>query len=286
MPDRSAVIPGRSVIWTDALTGASRVVATGAGASASGVDRRRSVSAARGPSGRAYGRTATTIPNAHASTSSTVPVYGSCYDFLYFDGLDSRYSASHCASALSAAGYSPRAADNASAQTALINAGSDAAFFMAGHSTALYENNCRPSCTGAHTAAALLYESPNSNGNLDGLAADAFYASDLETTAPVTLCSEGGACKSQTGFLAYPWGGENPQTYKVNLAVLEACSTAQNTNTHTSMTDILHSFGVGTAVGFVDDISFPVNVDESNTYGDAWANTFWGDLGRLCCFRG
>jgi hypothetical protein len=46
------------------------------------------------------------------------------------------------------------------------------------------------------------------------------------------------------------------------------------------MTDYLHDYWAGSVIGFVNDISFPTNVDESNTYGDQWANTFWSDLGN------
>lgn len=263
-------LPGVDVVWTDALTGTSTVVAAGGG----GGTRTPAAQRASG-----VHTTTKSSPAAGSASSAGAPVYASCYDALYFDGLDSRYSANHCASALSAAGYTPSSNHNVSAAAALLNASDDGVFFMAGHSIDFYANNCTPSCSGPHTAAGLLYESPDRNGNLDALAADAFYAANLETTGSTTSCSEGGGCKTQNGFLAYPWGGENPQTYKVNLAVLEACATAQNAGSYTSMANTLHAFGVGTVIGFVDDISFPVNVDESNAYGDAWANTFWSDLG-------
>jgi hypothetical protein len=282
--DRQPFIPGATVVWTNALTGSSHVVAAG------GEDMLRHTPSARSSAqaaGASPARASAAPPSlggdtgANAALPSEVPAYGSCYDALYYDGLDSRYSANHCASALSAAGYTPRPYDNTSAQTAAINSETDAVFFMAGHSMDLYDNGCVPSCSGAHTAAALLYESPNSGGPLDGLAGDAFTSAYwLDSTGPTTICGEGGGCHSQTGFVAYPWGDGNPQTFKLNLAVLEACATAQETATYTSsMADYVHDYWAGNVIGFVDDISFPTNVDESNQYGDAWANTFWSDLG-------
>jgi hypothetical protein len=209
------------------------------------------------------------------TTDAATVIPGSCYDFLFYDGLDSRYAANHCAGALNAAGYAGTAYHNVAATTALANAQSDAVFFHAGHSLDFFENNCQPTCTGAHTGVAMAFESPDQNGNLDALASDPITAADL-TNAFVQVCSEGGGCKNQLVMTAYPWG-DDPALIKDNLIVLESCATAQDTTSFTSLARTAYDSGAGTVVGFVDDVSFSVNADESNLYGDAWANTFWSD---------
>jgi hypothetical protein len=195
-------------------------------------------------------------------------IQGSCYDALYFDGLTSRYTASHCASALNQAGYSATAYHNTSAQQALQNSAGDAVFFHAGHSLDFFD-------TSGHTGVGLMYESPDQNGNLDALASDPITAADM-TGAEVTVCSEGGGCRTQTVFAGYPWA-DTPQMFKANLVVLEACATAQDTTSFVSLATNAFDAGAGTVVGFHDDIAFPVNADETNQYGDGWANRFWAD---------
>jgi hypothetical protein len=195
-------------------------------------------------------------------------IQGSCYDALYFDGLTSRYAANHCASALNQAGYAGTAYHNTSAQTALQNSLADSVFFHAGHSLDFFDSS-------GHSGVGLMYEAPDQNGDLDALASDPIAAADM-TGALVGVCSEGGGCRSQNVFVGYPWA-DTPQIFKANLVVLEACATAQDTASWVSLATTAFDAGAGTTVGFVQDISFSVNQDESNLYGDGWANRFWSD---------
>lgn len=219
---------------------------------------------------------AVVLPSTAVPTSAVATVQASCYDAYYFDGLTSRYSAASCANAVNAAGYAGTAYDNTSAQTAFVNSARDGVFFFAGHSLDLFDNNCSPTCTGAHSGVALAYESPNQSGSLDALAADPISAANVSGVL-VSVCTEGGGCQAQPVLVAYPWG-DGPQNFKPNLMVLEGCATSQDTANWVSMATAVHNAGAGTVVGFHDDIAFSVNADNSNLYGDGWANRFWSDL--------
>lgn len=216
------------------------------------------------------------VPIVPPASASTVPIQASCYDAYYFDGLTSRYSASSCANAVNAAGYRGTAYHNVSAQTALTNSAGDGVFFFAGHSLDEYDNGCSPTCSGPHAGVALIFESPDQNGNMDGLAGDPIAAA-ANTGPDAYICTAGGGCRGQTLFVTYSWG-LSPQNYKDNLVVLEGCSTASDSVNWTSIATDVHAMGTGTVVGFTQDIAFSVNQDNSNVYGDGWANRFWSDL--------
>lgn len=216
------------------------------------------------------------IPIGNPSSAQTVPVQASCYDAFYFDGLTSRYSASSCASAVDAAGYTGTAYHNATAQTAAVNSARDGVFFFAGHALVAYDNNCSPACSGPHAGVSLMYESPDQNGNLDALAGDPIVAAEF-SGADALICTDDNTCRSQLVFAQYPWG-LSPQNYKSNLVVLEGCSTANDTANWTSIATSVSLIGAGTVIGFTQDIGFSVNQDNSNLFGDGWANRFWSDL--------
>ena len=57
-----------------------------------------------------------------------------CSDGRWIDGLDSRYAANYCATALTAAGYAAVAESNTSAEPVLASQATDAIFYHAGHS--------------------------------------------------------------------------------------------------------------------------------------------------------
>lgn len=96
------------------------------------------------------------------------------------------------------------------------------------------------------------------------------------TTGQFEWCSASGMCRTQQNHVAYPWGS-NPAAYRMNLVVLQGCATASSA-TRVNMAEVVHNWGAGTTVGFVADIQFALNTDDSGGWGDAWANTFWADL--------
>jgi hypothetical protein len=197
-------------------------------------------------------------------------VQGSCYDAYYFDGLDSRYTSASCLSAIDAAGYNGAGFSNTTAQSAFERSPLDAVFFHAGHSIDFYQAG-----SSAHSGVGLVYEGPTTTSDLDLLVGDPIYAAEL-TGVDATICSEGGGCHTQTVLASYPWGDE-PNHLVANLAVFEGCATAQDTATDTSIATTVYDAGAGTVVGFSQDVSFPANADNTNLYGDGWANRFWSD---------
>jgi hypothetical protein len=96
------------------------------------------------------------------------------------------------------------------------------------------------------------------------------------TTGEYRWCSASGTCQTQQNHVAYPWGTA-PAAYRMNLVVLQGCATASSA-TVTNMAEVVHNWGAGTTIGFVADIQFALNTDDSGGWGDAWANTFWADL--------
>jgi hypothetical protein len=201
---------------------------------------------------------------------ATAVVQGSCYDAYYFDGLDSRYASSSCASAIDAAGYAGAGFSNATAQSAYERSPLDAVFFHAGHSIDFYQPG-----SSAHSGVGLVYEGPSRTSDLDLLVGDPIYAAQL-TGVDATICAEGGGCHTQTVLTSYAWG-DQPTHLVANLVVLEGCATAQDTTTDVSIARSVYDTGAGTVVGFSQDVSFSANVDNSNLYGDGWANRFWSD---------
>jgi len=206
-------------------------------------------------------------PVATRAASATAPT-GTCVDFLFFDGLDSRHTAGQCASALNGAGYSAAAYDDQSAQNEVQRSATDAVFFHAGHSLDYFD----PS---GHTAVALLFESPQGGSTFDGLLGDP-TASQV-TEGPMQICNDQNVCRS-ANMVAYPWA-DTPQLFKFNLVVLESCATTAVMDAFFSEGQTAYDAGAGSVLGFSQDVGFPVNADDTNTYGDGWANRFWSDTG-------
>lgn len=202
-----------------------------------------------------------------AGHAATVPT-GTCVDFLYFDGLDTRHTAAQCASALNQAGYSAAAFDDQSAQNEVERMATDSVFFHAGHSLDYYDPT-------GHTAVALLHESPQGGSTFDGLLGDPTASQVAE--GPMTICNDQNQCQN-VNMVAYPWA-DTPQLFKFNLVVMESCATTATMDAFISEGETAFDAGAGTVLGFSQDIAFPVNVDDSNQYGDAWANRFWSDAG-------
>jgi hypothetical protein len=201
-----------------------------------------------------------------AGRAATVPT-GTCVDFLYFDGLDSRHLAGQCNSALTQAGYASAGYDDQSARNEVQRESTDAVFFHAGHSLDYYD------ATG-HTAIALMFESPQGGSNFDALLGDPTASIDAE--GPATICNTQNQCQNAT-LVSYPWAS-NPTNAKLNLVVLESCATDGQISSFFSIADTAYDFGLAnTVVAFSQDVSFPVNVDDSNQYGDGWGNRFWAD---------
>ncbi|HEX5527079.1 MAG TPA: hypothetical protein VFX44_07765 [Solirubrobacterales bacterium] len=214
-PQQGLSIPVITLVQVDAITGKSSIDARDLPSEST---EHRSGEARRARS--------------EATASASVgPVYGSCYDAKYFDGLTSRYEASACATALTRAGYTVRTYHNTSALTAHLNYPDDAVFYFAGHSLDRYEE-------GQHSAVGLLFEEGGPTGDVDVLSLD---IEARPATGSWTVCTESGVCRTQNGVKSYFWGTE-PETYIVNLAVLQACATA-NSSTAADMAKALSDWG-------------------------------------------
>ena len=206
--------------------------------------------------------------------AATVPT-GTCMDYHYFDGLDTQFSASSCASALNSAGYAAAAYNNQSATTEVQRSNTDAVFYHNGHALDFFDS-------AGHTAIGLLDESTSATGDtFDGLLGDPTAADNAE--GPVSLCNSQNQCVN-TNLVTYPWAS-TPQIAKYNLLVLEGCATSGPSATYFSEADMAYLVGAGSVLAFSQDVSSSVNVDNSNLYGDAWANRFWGDAGANYSYR-
>jgi hypothetical protein len=254
VPDGELFIPQVFVVRTNALTGNSSIVA-----------------GTTVPSKPRESRPLRSQPSRAMARASVGPVYGSCYDAKYWDGLTSRYEATDCSAALGSAGYTARTYHNTSALTGFLNYPDDAVFYFSGHSLNRYATP--GSSSGPHSAIGLLFEEGGPSGDLDLLA---LHIAELPQTGSYTVCNSSGVCHTQKGLKAYFWGTE-PNTYRVNLAVLQACATASNA-TGSSLAGALNYWGAGTSIGFVEDTLESLNVDNSRQYGNAWAYRFWSDL--------
>jgi hypothetical protein len=214
---------------------------------------------------------ALTVLSGSARAATPGAPVASCYDLISFDGLDARYTANHCAAATAQAGYAATSYHNTDARSAAARAVADGVFYSAGH--ALLDQDS----AGNTTAAMLLFEYPGPAQNADGLLGDSFTSYDIQASSGI--CDDTGSCHEYaTPIVAYPWADNLPAQFKLNLAVLQSCQTARSGSAFTDMTTLVNQNGAGTAIGFRDDVSFPVNAPESNLYGSAWANRFWADL--------
>lgn len=195
------------------------------------------------------------------SSAALVPT-GSCYDFKYFDGLESRPSAYYCANGLDATGYNGQSYSNVSAKQALARLPLDGVFHFAGHAIV----------AGSPGAAiSLLFQFPNIGG-MDALAGAPM---GLSVQGPVTLCNESGSsCKSAT-VVTYPWAN---LLAKHNLVVLESCNTGGSNLlwSTVSMGNIARYSGAGTVIAFKDLIAFPLS--QADAYGIRWSRVFWQNL--------
>lgn len=212
------------------------------------------------------------------ATVQVNPPQASCYSFYYWDALDSNYENSLCGSAGSAAGYSAEALVNVDAQYAHQHGVNDAVYFSAGHSLDL--------CTGSNcTGAAMLFEQPN-GGTLSALVGDASYTAEMGGPFLSTVCDDTNNCHSQsaTAGQAYSWGTA-AELDEMNLAVIEACVTANN-GAGTSIALAAYNAGAGTATGFTQNISFATGTDNLDKWGYAWGHRFWNDLQNGSSYSG
>ena len=72
---------------------------------------------------------------------------------------------------------------------------------------------------------------------------------------------------------------------QMNLVVFAGCYTAQDGPTYTSISSVASADGANNTIGWTGATYLPVTTaDDTGTYGDAWANTFWSDLGAGATF--
>jgi hypothetical protein len=206
--------------------------------------------------------------------SPATPVYAdavptaSCVDGNFFDGLDTRYAASYCSSALTAAGYSAAAFSNSDATAVLEKLGTDGIYYHAGH--ALVECQTATYCT----AVASAFAGASSSATLfTGLLGD---PNGVQIQGPGTVCTAGGGCRSVT-FVNYPY---ETQMQKFNLAVFQSCNSAlDGALGYSSLATQAFNLGVvGSAIGFKDEVAWITNAPGDNLAGDAFARRFWSDL--------
>jgi hypothetical protein len=206
-------------------------------------------------------------PPASAAAAVGVPT-ASCVDGNFFDGLDTRYAATYCRNALTAAGYSATAYTNTDATSVLEQVGTDGIYYHAGH--ALVDCQTATYCTAVASAFA---GASSSATTYTGLLGD---PNGVEIEGPGTVCSAGGGCRS-VDFVNYPY---ETQMQKFNLAVFQSCNSAlDGADGFTSLATEAYDLGVvGTAIGFRDEVSWITNAPGDNLAGDAFARRFWSDL--------
>lgn len=200
-----------------------------------------------------------TAPAAHADTQ--VPL-GTCVDFLFYDGVDSRPAAAACASALTAAGYAVHSGSNVDARTAVADLPNEAVYYHGGHSL-----DVGGTAEGTHIAIASLYETNDPTVPYTGTLGDSFAGADYNG-GTVTLCKSGGSpCKSANTLLY----AHADLLAKANLALFEDCATAYwHLEGYINMAEIAYDANAGTAIGFKGDTAA--------LSGNPWGVRFWNDL--------
>lgn len=207
-----------------------------------------------------------TGPHAVAAALPTA----SCYDGLYYDGLESRNTASRCATAAAAKKYDAAAYHNASAQSQMARMPSDAVYYFSGHAIVVSDLN-----TGGapYAAVGLMHESPRAGGNVDALVGDPVAAPLLQ--GPQELCDESGRDCRDVTLASYPWASE---LTKHNLVVLQSCNTAGSNSLFAGMAETAQQAGAGTVIGFRNLVGFPAGCRDCDLYGIKWARVFWQSL--------
>lgn len=211
-----------------------------------------------------------TAPSAGPQAVAAALPTASCYDGLYYDGLESRNTASRCATAASAKNYDAAAYHNASAQSQMARMPSDAVYYFSGHAIVVGDLN-----TGGapYAAVGLMHESPRAGGNVDALVGDPVATPLLQ--GPQQLCDESGRdCRNVT-LTSYPWASELAQH---NLVVLQSCNTAGSNSLFLGMAETVQQAGAGTVIGFKNLVGFPVGCRDCDLYGIKWARVFWQSL--------
>ena len=188
-----------------------------------------------------------------------------CSDGRWFDGLDSRYAASYCATALTAAGYAAVARSNTSAEPVLASEATDAVFYHAGHSLVVHDGT-------RATALSLLYAGEGAGGTTQGLLGDPWGAYAYKP-GPMSLCANG-VCENIT-LLQLPYASAMANS---TLALFQSCNTAEDgVLGYTSPATIaFRDAMVGTVIGFRDEVFFQL-APGTNLTGDAFARRFWSN---------
>lgn len=197
-----------------------------------------------------------------------------CWDALYWDLVNSRSSAADCVNASAAAGYDIVGASNASAKFAIGYGGATAVFFVAGHSLDFSEGT-------AKVGQAMLFESPDNNGDIDAISGSSLYTTANQAiTMGQYICNTASPpqCHQTMIFADYPFA-DTPFIFQMNLAVFAGCYTSQEGATLHSINYVASASGADNSVGFTGEVFHPNGAtDQPSAYGNAWAQTFWSDL--------
>lgn len=203
--------------------------------------------------------------SAQAAVGNTNPT-ASCVDGNFFDGLDTRYAATYCASALNYAQYQAMRFSNTDSTGVLENLATDGIFYHAGHAFV----SCQTSTYCTAVASALAGTSASST-TADSLLGD---PNGVTLQGPGQECST--VCRSVT-FVTTPYETE---MQKFNLAIFQSCNSAQDgANGFSSLATVASNTGnVGTSIGFRNEVAWITNAPGDNIAGDAFARRFWSDL--------
>ncbi|MDQ1683909.1 MAG: hypothetical protein QOC82_646 [Frankiaceae bacterium] len=178
-----------------------------------------------------------------------------CADGTYYDGVDTRPSASECMTALSDAGYAPIAFSNRDAEEAAGRVETTAIFYHAGHALVTCSDPAATNCTAM--ASVFAPSAPPTGSPTDRLTTllGDLQGAELQGTAKIcpadgqeiTLDTGLGTCRSVV-LTQYPY--ETAFT-RINLAVFDSCESAHDgVNGFTSLaTEAFDNFA-GTAIGW------------------------------------
>ena len=214
------------------------------------------------------------------ATAAALPApNATCVDGNYQDGVDSRYGATYCASAVNRAGYGAQVYSNEAALGAVEQEAKNAIFGHTGHALVVCSDRAGNNCT----AAASLF-APTGDGKISSLVGDPQY---LTLQGNVDLCSNGvligqaldKGCRTYN-ITQYPY----EQTMeRFNLALFQSCDSAHDgVGGYSSL--VTEATKVGTAIGFLKAI-YAVGGPGSNLGSDAFSRRFWSDTANGASYR-
>ena len=123
------------------------------------------------------------VPLEGVASAATVPApTATCVDGNFHDGLDTRYAATYCTSALTAAGYAATARTQTDATPVLQQEATDAVFYHAGHALVVGDGNNA-------TAIASVMPGAGTGGTFQGLLGDPAAATTKDLPRSAAMVS-------------------------------------------------------------------------------------------------